>query len=186
MAHSRSSVFIEWIYAVSPQTPLQIPKGRFGEGQEAINLNLLHRPILSTRGFGLWWYYVDILWIHHILSKGTNIVYFCILSKSYNPFTWAIPLSALSFGLGYSLGWGWSKMIKDGLFGFWLRGGKGAPRFGSPEFGFILTSAASTMLPKLKNPNRTRSKSHTWGALMRKSVLCLPLPPRLASWVFLQ
>lgn len=65
------------------------------------------------QGFGLCWYYVAI-WIHHMPSKGTNtclyasflflffFLHLYILSKSYR---WVIPLLALSFGPGYSLGW---------------------------------------------------------------------------------
>ncbi|KAF3826329.1 hypothetical protein GH733_006443 [Mirounga leonina] len=48
---------------------------------------------------------------------------------------------------------------------------------GSPTFGFILTPAASTMLPKFEIPTPTRSKSYTWGALMGKLIGLLSLSP---------
>lgn len=43
-------------------------------------------------------------------------------------------------------------MLKDRLFGFWLGGGEGAAVLCSPESGFILTPAASSMPPKFKVP----------------------------------
>lgn len=50
-------------YMHSPLTALYVDareKG-FGEGQEAADLSLSDRPILSTRGLALGWWYVNIV-----------------------------------------------------------------------------------------------------------------------------
>lgn len=67
-------------------------------------------------------------------------------------------------------------------FSFQL-GNLGATFFGRTKSGFIwhqlLPSCSQSSVPK-------RSKSYTQGALVGKSVLCLPWPPRLVPWACLK